>query len=505
MRHQGHLETLTIVGLGDSTTAGTPGFLSPLEAPPSGKGDEASQYAYWLGKAQPTWIVLNRGIDGQRSDQIGERMERDVLANKAHLAVVIAGVNDVYQGYSVEHVKQHLSNIYRTLTEREVMVVAGSILPYNEAGAEQVEKIEALNEWIRETSEAHPLMRFCDTHAAVSDPEKKGRLLSSPDGQHPDAEGYKSMAVALEPVIVELLDTCQEGRHHPTDGGPGVYKKTELTYNDYLQVPALLDLQRLRSENHDETLFIIIHQTYELWFKQIIHELESARVAMEQDEFLPAHHFVNRVVEIFRVLVQQIHILETMAPGVFLEFRDKLNPASGFQSLQFRELEFLAGLKDPRYLKPFKNRPDYTSVLERRLNERDLRQTLHALLLRTGYHEQYDVELPEEVEKDPEKAAVMRALVVLYECPHDFLPAYLLCESLLELDEYLTHWREHHVLMVERVIGFKHGTGGSKGVGYLEKTTAKRCFPYLWEVRTYLRKPVDFWAKLKGKPKPGSE
>lgn len=502
MRHQDERTPATIVALGDSTTAGTPNFRSPLESPPHGEGDEKSQFAYWLHRNHPAWTVLNRGIDGQRSDEIGQRFQRDVLEQEADVVILLAGVNDVYQGYSVEHVTRHLQAMYDKAAEHDIPVVAGSVLPFNTASPEQQAKIIEINRWIEETASKAPSMAFCDTNSAVSDSENVHKLAASPDDIHPDPQGYRKMADALMPVLCDLLNRVQEGRHHPMDGGPGVYRKTELTYNDYLQIPQLLNLQNLRSDNHDETLFIIIHQTYELWFKQVLHELESARMAMEQDQYLPAHHFINRVVEIFRVLVNQIHILETMAPGVFLEFRDKLNPASGFQSLQFRELEFLSGLKDRRYMKPFKNRPDYLSALERRYNEPDLRQTLHAMLLRMGYQDEYDIELPAEVEADSEKAAILKALVVLYECPHDFLPAYLLCESLLEFDEYLTHWREHHVLMVERVIGFKHGTGGSKGVSYLEKTTAKRCFPYLWEVRTYLRKPVDFWARMKGKTPP---
>ena len=137
------------------------------------------------------------------------------------------------------------------------------------------------------------------------------------------------------------------------------YGRSDLTYNEYLKVPELLALQHPQSEpaHHDEMLFIIIHQAYELWFKLIMHEVEHAIGFMSRKEVLRAHHFVNRVVQILKVLVQQIHILETMTPVEFLQFRDRLMPASGFQSSQFREFEFAAGLKDESYLKFFREKP----------------------------------------------------------------------------------------------------------------------------------------------------
>jgi tryptophan 2,3-dioxygenase len=275
------------------------------------------------------------------------------------------------------------------------------------------------------------------------------------------------------------------------DKGPGVYQAHELTYNDYLKVPELLGLQQLLSDppSHDETLFIIMHQTYELWFKQILHEFDAIVDAMREDRFLAAHHFTNRVVEIMKVLIGQIQVLETMAPGAFLEFRDRLNPASGFQSLQFREIEFRAGIKDPRYLASFKYRPDYLETMERRLEEPDLRETYNALLLRNGFADAArDSELPTAVADDAEQAELVRALIAIYARPKEYLPIYLLSESLIDFDERLAQWRQHHVLMVERIIGRRPGTGGSAGVDYLEKTTVKRAFPLLWEVRGVLTK-----------------
>ncbi|MEW6281676.1 MAG: tryptophan 2,3-dioxygenase family protein [Candidatus Eremiobacterota bacterium] len=270
---------------------------------------------------------------------------------------------------------------------------------------------------------------------------------------------------------------------------PTILATAELTYQDYLRVPDLLSLQVPRSDPpaHDEMLFIIIHQAFELWFKQMLHEMESALASMERDRILRAQHHLARVVKIMRLLVQQVGIIETMATAEFLLFRDRLNPASGFQSIQFREIEYLAGVKDARYLEVFKNRPEFREVLARRLEGPDLSDTFQRLMLRhasdlpAGSHDYPGHE-------DPHQDALMKALLKLYEHPDSNLRLYLLSESLVELDEAMAQWRYTHVLMVERVIGFRRGTGGSSGVRYLESTLSKRCFPYLWEVRTYLQK-----------------
>lgn len=269
---------------------------------------------------------------------------------------------------------------------------------------------------------------------------------------------------------------------------PRVYGSSEMTYNDYLMVPELLKLQKPQSqpEHHDELLFIIIHQAYELWFKLIIHELDSAMVHMQKQEVLRARHFVHRCVEILRVLVGQIHILETMQPVEFLEFRDRLTPASGFQSMQFREIEFLSGLKEPRYLQFFKNRPDLVAILQARLDGPDLRSHYYDMLAKLGYDLPAGASEKERAGDAEVSEKILQALIPIYRKPQENLPLYLLTESLVELDEYLGLWREHHVRVVERVIGFKKGTGGSSGVEYLRATTSKKSFPLLWEVRTRL-------------------
>ncbi len=271
---------------------------------------------------------------------------------------------------------------------------------------------------------------------------------------------------------------------------PPPYGSNDLTYNDYLKVSDLLKLQRPQSSpaHHDEMLFIVIHQAYELWFKLVLHELQSALAYMDEGKVLRAHHFVKRCVEIFRILVPQIHILETMTPIEFLEFRDHLNPASGFQSTQFRELEFLAGLKDERYLKYFGDRPDLLAILRSRLEGRDLRTGFYELLSRSGFTMPQNAGALDAETENPQRTEILEALKPLYENPEANLPLYLLAESLVDLDSGLSAWREHHVRVVERVIGFKRGTGGSSGAEYLRSTTSKRCFPSLWEVRSVLEK-----------------
>lgn len=265
-------------------------------------------------------------------------------------------------------------------------------------------------------------------------------------------------------------------------GNPTIYGQSDLTYNDYLKVGELIGLQKPLSEpaHHDEMLFIIIHQAYELWFKLILHEIEVAITHMQKREVLRAQHFIKRCVEIQKVLVQQIHILETMTPIEFLAFRENLMPASGFQSLQHREIEFMAGLKDERYLKFFENRPEMVARLKARLGQEDLSSAFLKLLKASGHN------VP--VKDTPEnRAAILDGIREIYQEPEKDLPLYLLAESLVDFDMGMSLWREHHVRVVERVIGFKTGTGGSSGVEYLRSQTSKKAFPYLWEVRGLLQ------------------
>ena len=187
--------------MGDSTTAGTPAFKSPREAPPRGSGDETSQYAYWLMKAHPDWDVINQGINAQRSDQIAARFDDDVIAKTPAIVVIIAGVNDVYQGRPAHQVKDQLAGMYARAHDAGIRVVAGSIIPYNTATPDQNARMHDINDWIRMQARADPGVMFVDTRAAVAAPGDPDRLASSPDGLHPDAAGYHRMADAIRPAI----------------------------------------------------------------------------------------------------------------------------------------------------------------------------------------------------------------------------------------------------------------------------------------------------------------
>jgi lysophospholipase L1-like esterase len=198
-----------IVALGDSTTAGTPSFKSPVEAPPDGSGDETSQFSYWLMKAHPEWDVRNRGVNGERSDQIRARWTRDVAAASPAAVVIIAGVNDVYQGRPIEHVTRELRAMFDLAAAARIPVVAGSIVPYNTATPEQNAKMRAINDWIRAEAARDPNIVFADTRRAAARDDNPDMLRSSPDNLHPDADGYRRMAEVLSPAIERALGARQ--------------------------------------------------------------------------------------------------------------------------------------------------------------------------------------------------------------------------------------------------------------------------------------------------------
>lgn len=194
-----------IVAMGDSTTAGTPAFKSPRELPPKGSGDESSQYAYWLMRTHPDWDVINQGINAQRSDQIAARFDADVIARKPSVVVIIAGVNDVYQGRPAQHVKDQLAAMYARALAAGIRVVAGTIVPYNTATADQNARMKDVNDWIRTQQRGDAGVIVVDTRAAVAAADDPDRLASSPDQLHPDAAGYRKMAEAIAPAIEQAL------------------------------------------------------------------------------------------------------------------------------------------------------------------------------------------------------------------------------------------------------------------------------------------------------------
>ncbi|HET8677585.1 MAG TPA: tryptophan 2,3-dioxygenase family protein [Blastocatellia bacterium] len=263
-----------------------------------------------------------------------------------------------------------------------------------------------------------------------------------------------------------------------------------LTYGDYLKVRELISLQHLKSDpaQHDETLFIVIHQVYELWFKQLLHEVDAIIERLDRDEPLSAHRLLRRCIEIQRVLVSQVAVLETMTPMDFLAFRDHLMPASGFQSAQFRELEFASGLKERRYLNSYDEGSGDRARLEARLGKPTVGDAFYDLLRRRGF------DLPAEPDGDEEgePRKTIRELMRIYQQTDQHYDLFLLAESLIEYDEMFSLWRLRHIKMVERMIGTKSGTGGSEGASYLKKTVERKFFPDLWELRTYLSKKSGY-------------
>lgn len=261
-----------------------------------------------------------------------------------------------------------------------------------------------------------------------------------------------------------------------------------LSYNKYLRVPDLIALQDCLSDpqHHDELLFITIHQAYELWFKQILHEIDAAIVLMNEDRLAAAARTLRRVVEIEKLLVNQIHLLETMSPISFLGFRDELNPASGFQSMQFREIEFASGLKHESLLNDFREDEFAHSRLQRRFDAPSLGDTFFATLRQHGFDLPAGEELTSEKERRERYEKRTQAILEILTHFEERIEEFQLAEALLEHDEYFSLWRYHHVKMVERMVGTKRGTGGSEGVGYLQTTLDKKFFPELWEARTYL-------------------
>ncbi|HEX7332747.1 MAG TPA: tryptophan 2,3-dioxygenase family protein [Pyrinomonadaceae bacterium] len=261
-----------------------------------------------------------------------------------------------------------------------------------------------------------------------------------------------------------------------------------LSYNKYLRVQDLINLQDCLSTpaHHDELLFITVHQAYELWFKQILHELDAAIQLLEEDRLPAATRAVKRVVEIEKLLVNQIHILESMTPISFLAFRDQLNPASGFQSMQFREIEFSSGLKDKRILGEFSSDEFAFDRLEARMSRPTLADCFYRVLQRRGLTAPLtstDADTDQQKKAYEERTRAVLEVLTHFEERYE---EFQLTEALLEHDEYFSLWRSHHIKMVERMVGAKRGTGGSEGIGYLKTTLDKKFFPEIWEARTYL-------------------
>jgi tryptophan 2,3-dioxygenase len=248
-----------------------------------------------------------------------------------------------------------------------------------------------------------------------------------------------------------------------------------ITYADYLKLDQLLSAQQPRSGLHDEMLFIIIHQTKELWMKQMLHELELAIALVEKDSFAAAYKALARVSRIQSVMTLSWDVLSTLTPVDYLAFRDVLGTSSGFQSVQFREIEYRLGLKDAAYMQHCPEGSADRARLQAALDRTSLREASIAALQRAGF----------EV-GDASTDALSAAWLEVYRDADRWFELYQLAEKLVDLDDALAMWRHKHVLTVERIIGNKRGTGGSAGAAYLRSTLEKRVFPELWALRTDL-------------------
>jgi len=260
----------------------------------------------------------------------------------------------------------------------------------------------------------------------------------------------------------------------------------DLDYKGYLKLDQLLRLQQPLADppSHDETLFIVVHQVFELWFRLLLHEIDKIFALLDDGDVIESERLMRRLTSIVRLFIPKLSVLETMLPSDFIQFRDRLKPASGFQSVQFREIEFASGLKDRRYFGMFKGDAEATARLERRFAEPAMWDHFVGLLKRQGYN----------VEGEESQR---RSIVSIYNREGDHA-LRILCEAMIEYDEMFSLWREHHVRMAQRMIGSKPGTGqatvestygkpsamGSMGVDYLTQTLTKKFFPILWAART---------------------
>ncbi|MFG3592079.1 tryptophan 2,3-dioxygenase [Bradyrhizobium sp. RDI18] len=259
-----------------------------------------------------------------------------------------------------------------------------------------------------------------------------------------------------------------------------------MSYSDYLHLERVLDAQEPLSDAHDELLFIIQHQTSELWMKLAIHEIRSAIKAIRQDQLHPAFKMLSRIARIFEQLNTAWDVLRTMTPSEYTEFRDQLGQSSGFQSYQYRAIEFLAGNRNLALLGPHAHRADIMAKLEEILAEPGLYDEALLLLARNGFDIGEDARRTDWRVKRTPNDEVLEAWKTVYASPAKHWMLYELAEKLVDFEDYFRRWRFNHVTTVERIIGLKRGTGGTSGVFYLRKMLEVELFPELWKLRTEL-------------------
>ena len=259
-----------------------------------------------------------------------------------------------------------------------------------------------------------------------------------------------------------------------------------MSYGDYLGLDRLLSAQHPVSEEHDEPLFIIIHQATELWMKLVLHELKAAQACIEADDLQPAFKMLSRVSKIQTQLIQSWSVLGTMTPADYLTFRDQLGHSSGFQSFQYREIEYRLGNKNPALLAPHKHKPEVHDRLQDALNSPSLYDSTLRLLARHGLDIDSALLDRDVSQRHASDASVLAAWGVVYQDTARYWDLYNLAEKLVDLEDSFQQWRFRHLRTVSRIIGMKRGTGGTSGVGYLEKALSYIFFPELWDVRTEL-------------------
>jgi tryptophan 2,3-dioxygenase len=455
---------LRYLALGDSFTIGT-GTAGPENAFPARLAGHAGE------RSGIELEVTNPSVDGYTTaDLIREELPL-LAAVRPHLVSILVGANDLVRGWSRETYEGGLRTIFDAVAAAvpapgSVLVVTvpdWSLAPAASAfGSPDHLRVEIDGRNELAMSEAR--RRGFRVFDIVPISRRLGVAGLGPDHLHPAQAQYDRWAdeiweaVGPDWVAAGRLPSVAFGElgHH-------------LDYGSYLRIPELLQLQTPRTEHHDEVLFIVIHQAFELWFKLQLREMEAARDALLAGDATGARWYLRRVAAVGGLLVHQIGLLDTMAPQDFMRFRSELSPASGFQSVQFREVEFLGGLPDPGYLERLDLQPEDRARLERRLSEPTLRDAWSSLLRAAG---------------DP-------PLIEVYADRRRHQDLFLVAEDLLDVDQQLVLWRTRHLTMVERQIGTKVGTGGSAGAGYLRTTLEKRLFPELWAARSGMRPARD--------------
>lgn len=274
--------------------------------------------------------------------------------------------------------------------------------------------------------------------------------------------------------------------YDPSDEGAEMSFQDRMSYSDYLHLERVLDAQEPLSTAHDEMLFIIQHQTSELWMKLAIHEIGSAMRMIRTDQLEPSFKMLTRVARIFEQLNSAWDVLRTMTPSEYTEFRGALGQSSGFQSWQYRAIEFLAGNRNLAMLRPHAHRPEVIAKLETILAEPSLYDEAILLLSRQGFDIGADAKRSTWREPRTENEEVLEAWRMVYGDPLRYWQLYELAEKLVDFEDYFRRWRFNHVTTVERIIGLKRGTGGTSGISYLRKMLEVELFPELWKVRTRL-------------------